>query len=167
MRGGRIARKNKMSNYIKDIQFNLITPSANVMSHKQALLTMAQTAADHLNISEKLLLTRIMDKEEIATSSIGNGVAIPHLKMRRARAPFAMLMTLDKPVNGNAIDGKPLDIYSLIISPAEDGPIHLRRLSRISRLLKNETLHKRLRETKDRDVMQSLFVDPEGWLLAA
>ncbi|MGH1399569.1 MAG: PTS sugar transporter subunit IIA [Alphaproteobacteria bacterium] len=156
-----------MSNYIKDIQFNLITPNTHMASHKQALLTMAQEAADYLNISEKILLTRIMNKEDIASSSIGDGVAIPHLKMRRARSPFAMLMTLDKPVNGNAIDGKPLDIYSLLISPAEDGPIHLRRLSRISRLLKNKTLHKRLRETKDRDVMQALFIDPEGWLLAA
>lgn len=156
-----------MSDYIRDIQFDLILPQTRALNHKQALLTMARAAADYLSISEKTLLTRIMDKEEIASSAIGDGVAIPHLKMRRARRSFAMLMTLDKPVDGNASDGSLVGIYSLIISPAEDGPIHLRRLSRISRILKNKTLHKRLHETQDREVIQSLFVDPEGWLLAA
>ena len=153
-----------MSSYIKDIQFDLILPQVKAVSHRQALLTMAQEAADYLSISEKRIFSRLADKEEIGSSAVGDGVAIPHLKMRRARIAFSMLMTLETHVEDK---GESLDIYSLIISPAEDGPLHLRRLSRISRLLKNETLHKRLRETHDRDVMQALFVDPEGWLLAA
>lgn len=156
-----------MSEYIKDIQFDLIIPNARAASHKQALLNMAQKAADFLNISEKTLLSRMMDKEEISTSAIGNSVAIPHLKMRRVRTSFTMLMTLDTPVEADSPDGKSVDIYSLLISPADDGPIHLRRLSRISRLLKDERLHKRIHETKDRDVIQALLVDPEGWVLAA
>jgi len=155
-----------MSSYIKDIQFDLILPQVKVVSHRQALLTMAQEAADYLSISEKRIFSRLSDKEDLGSSAVGDGVAIPHLKMRRARIAFSMLMTLETPVKDDR-GGEAIDIYSLIISPAEDGPLHLRRLSRISRLLKNETLHKRLRETYDRDVMQALFVDPEGWLLAA
>ena len=156
-----------MSTYIKDIQFDLIVPGAKAVSHKQALLTLAQSAADYLSISEKTLFDRIAGKEELGNSAIGNGVAIPHFKMRRIHTPFTMLMTLDNDIKHETPDGQPLDLYCLLISPLNDGPIHLRRLSRLSRLLKNETLRKRIRETKDRDIIQTLLMDPEGWLMAA
>lgn len=157
-----------MSNYIRDIQFNLVLPKAKVIGHKQALLALAQHGADYLNISEKILYQRLSDKEELATSAIGDGVAIPHLKMRRVRTPFAALMTLEKPVKcGGCPDHEPVDIYSLIISPMEDSAMHLRRLSRISRLLKNASLRKRLRETSDSDVMRSMLIDPDGWMSVA
>ena len=156
-----------MTDYIKDIQFDLIVPGVKALTHKQALLNMAQQAADFLNISEKILYSRLMDKEEIASSTIGDGIAIPHLKMRRVRVPFTMMMTMGNDVHHETPDGKPVNIYSLLISPAEDGPLHLRRLSRISRLLRNESLCQRLRDTQDRDVIQSLLIDPEGWTLAA
>lgn len=156
-----------MSDYIRDIQFDLIVPKAKVLSHKQALLSIGQHAADFLNISEKTMCKRLMDKEEVSASPIGNGVAIPQLKMRRVQTPFTMLMTLDRHVSADSPDTEPLDLYCLLISPMDDGPVHLRRLSRISRLLQNATLRKRLRETQDRDIMQALLIDPEGWLLAA
>lgn len=156
-----------MSTYSRDIQFDLIVPGTKVVSHKQALLTMAQNAADFLNISEKTLHKRITDKESISGSTIGDGIAIPHFKMRRLNTPFTMLMTLENEINHETPDGAPVDIYCLLISPQKDGPIHLRRLSRLSRLLKNETLHRRIRETQDRDVIRSLLMDPEGWLMAA
>ena len=156
-----------MADFVQDIQFDLIVPGQKALTHKTALLNLAQQTADFLNISEKIVFKRLMDKEEIASSAIGNGIALPHLKMRRVRVPFTMMMTLDNDINCETPDGQPINMYCLLISPAEDGPINLRRLSRISRLLKNENLRHRLRETNDRDVMQSLLMDPEGWLLAA
>ena len=156
-----------MPSYAKDTQFDLIVPGVKVISHKQALYALAQNAADFLSISEKTLHNRISDKESISNSAIGDGIAIPHFKMRRIQSPFTMLMTTDKAINHETPDGTPIDLYCLLISPLNDGPIHLRRLSRLSRLMKNETLHKRIRETQDRDVIQSLLMDPEGWLLAA
>ena len=157
-----------MSSYIKDIQFNVIVPGTKAISHKQALLTLAQHSAEYLNINEKIVQKRLNDKERISSSAIGEGIAIPHLKMRRVTTPFAMLMTLDKSIDHNeAPDNTPIDLYGFLISPADAGPLHLRRLSRISRLLKSESLRKRIRETSDKDVIQSLLMDPEGWLMAA
>ena len=156
-----------MSSYEKDIQFDLILPKRKISTHKQALAIIAKEAAEHLNISEKMVLKRITEKEQISSSAIGDGVAIPHAKMRRVNAPFTVLMSVDNPINWETPDNAPLDLYCLLISPLSDGPVHLRRLSRLSRLLKNETLHKRIRETQDTAIIQSLLIDPEGWLLAA
>lgn len=156
-----------MQTYVKDIQFDLIVPGVKAISHKQALLTMAQKSAEFLNIREKIMIDRIFSKEELGNSAIGDGVAIPHLKMRRVQSPFTMLMTTNNEIRHETPDGEGLDLYCLLISPLNDGPIHLRRLSRLSRLLKNDTLRKRIRETQDHDIIQSLLMDPEGWLMAA
>jgi len=156
-----------MLSYAKDTQFDLIVPGVKVTSHKQALSALAKNASDFLSISEKTLINRISEKESISNSTIGDGIAIPHFKMRRIHSPFTMLMTTDNAINHETPDGAPVDLYCLLISPLSDGPIHLRRLSRLSRLLKNETLHKRINETQDSDVIRSLLMDPEGWLMAA
>lgn len=156
-----------MSTYEQDIQFDLIIPNAKVTSHRQALTTLAKKTADHLAISEQRLIQRLNDKEQTSSSAIGDGIAIPQLKMRRVRAPFTMLMSVDNEIIHDTPDSKPIDLYCLLISPIDDGPIHLRRLSRLSRLLQNKTLHGRIRETRDRDVIQSLLIDPQGWVMAA
>ena len=156
-----------MPSYAQDIQFDLILPRSKITSHSQALLTLAKDAADYLNVSEKIINQRIHEKEELSSSAIGGGVAIPHIKMRRVRAPFTLLMSVDKDINHETPDNTPINLYCLLISPMSDGPIHLRRLSRLSRLLQNQTLRNRIRETQDRDVIQSLLMDPEGWLMAA
>ena len=156
-----------MQTYVKDIQFDLIVPGVKAATHKQALSVMAEKSAEFLTLREKLMLDRIHGKAELGNSAIGEGVAIPHFKMRRIQSPFTMLMTLDKEIKHETPDGASIDLYCLLISPLSDGPVHLRRLSRLSRLLKNDTLRKRIRETQDREVIQSLLMDPEGWLLAA
>jgi len=156
-----------MTTYTKDIQFNLVISDIKAANHNQALSELVKNAADFLNISEATLLKRIHDKEEISISTIGEGIAMPHLKMRRIDKPFTMLMTLQDPIHCDTPDGKPVNLYGLLISPADDGPIHLRRLSRISRLLQNQTLRQRIEETADKDVIHSLLMNPEGWLMAA
>jgi len=144
-----------MQSYTKDIQFNLIVPNVRISNHKQALSSLAKNAAEYLNISEKTLHTRITEKEKISNSAIGDGIAMPNVKMRRVRTPFTMLMTIDKSIHHETPDNAPITMYGLLISPADDGPIHLRRLSRVSRLLLNESIRTRINETKDKQLTQS------------
>ncbi len=156
-----------MSSYLKDIQFNKVVPNTKIISHKQALLTLAQHASAATYTPADILLKHLSIKEKNADFSIGDNIAVPHIQLRNITRPFTMLMTSSKDIHHDTPDGKPLHIYALLISPLSDGPIHLRRLSRISRLLKNDILRKKIRETHDEDIIQSLLTDPDGWLMAA
>jgi PTS system nitrogen regulatory IIA component len=79
-----------------------------------------------------------------------------------------MLATLAREIDDfKSADDQPVNLVAFILSPETDGPLHLRRLSRTSRMLKNETLRKRLQEAKDELAIRSLLIDPEGWVLAA
>ncbi len=150
-----------------NIQANIVLPRIKAASQKQALAILASEIAARINCSEELLLDGLIDKEEGSSSGTGDGVAIPHLKLSGIQGRFIALATLDTPVDFNAVDNKPVDVVCILLSPEQDGPVHLRGLSRISRMLKNKELCQRLRETDDKVVIQSLFDDPEGWSIAA
>lgn len=153
--------------YEKDLQFDLILPRVKGMSKKQILIQLSKAAAKHLNRSETSLLDALLTKEHARSSGIGDGTAMPNIKIKGLLRPFALLATLNQSIDFEANDEVPVDLVAVIISPESEGPKHLRRLSRVSRLLKNDDLHQKLCEADDADIIQSLLIDPEGWLLAA
>ncbi len=155
------------NDYEKDLQFDVILPRVKGMGKKQILTTLAKAAATYLKTSEKALVDALLTKEHTRSSGLGDGVAMPNLKVKGLQKPFALLATLNQSIDFETNDELPVDLVAIIISPEREGPKHLRRLSRVSRLLKNEDIHQKLCEADDADIIQSLLVDPEGWLLAA
>lgn len=156
-----------MNNYSHDLAFEIIIPGLKGTSYLQVLKVLSQEAADVLNVSSKALYELLIKKEAASSSGIGGGVAIPHIQVQGPSKGMAILATLNTQVDFNAIDEEPVDLVCLVISPERDGPIHLRRLARVSRLLKCEDLHRKLVEAKDAESIRALLIDPEGWLMAA
>ena len=112
---------------------------------------------------------RAMNKR-ISTQSfcaLGGGIAVPNVKVRGLKKPFSLLCVMDRAVECDTPDGRPVDIICVVLSPTDHGPLHLQRLSRFSRLLKNENLCTRIRDAKDADVIRALFASPEDLLIAA
>jgi PTS system nitrogen regulatory IIA component len=157
-----------MLDYGQDLQFDLILPRLKLVSAKQVLMECAREAAKFTRVSESLLFAHLMAKENEHPSGIGEGVAIPHLQIRGPQNKCMVLATLAREIDDfKAADDQPVNIVAFILSPESDGPLHLRRLSRASRMLKNETLRKRLQDAQDELAIRSLLIDPEGWVLAA
>lgn len=156
-----------MNNYGHDLEFEIIIPELAGTTYSQILKALSSETAQTLNVSAKALYDLLMKKEEISGSGIGGGVAIPHIQVQGPTKGMAILATLKNQIDIDAVDGEPVDLVCLVISPERDGPIHLRRLARISRLLRCEDLHKKLSEAKDAEAIRALLIDPEGWLMAA
>lgn len=156
-----------MNEFGKDVHFDLIMPRQKVVSQKQVFQILAHKASQVLSIPEQVIFQRLADKESTASSGIGNGVSIPHFKMQRAKKPLVMLATLENAIKLDALDNMPVDIICFVLSPDSDGPYHLRRLSRVSRLLKSEELCQKLRNAETQAEIEALLINPEGWLLAA
>ncbi|MCB9983764.1 MAG: PTS sugar transporter subunit IIA [Rhodospirillales bacterium] len=156
-----------MNDYAKDLHFDIILPRLKMVSYKQVLMTCAKEAQKHCGISAQSLYEILLNKENEASSGIGENIAIPHLQILGPQRPFTLLATLEHPIDFNALDNQPVDLVGFVLSPQADGPCHLRRLSRISRLLKCPELRQKLHETPDEIAMHALLVNPNGWLLAA
>jgi fructose PTS system EIIBC or EIIC component len=88
--------------------------------------------------NKKEALDAVLAREEIYSTGIGEGVAIPHAKME---IPIDIEMAFGMSPHGvdfDAIDGKPSQIYFLLIAGKNSGNLHLKILARISRLMHHE-----------------------------
>lgn len=108
----------------------------------------AVTAHLRLNphVDAECVLEELLAREELASTGIGRGVAIPHprhmLKLATS-PPQVPLFFLKNPVDFSAVDGRPVDILFAMFSP--DTPTHLELLSRLGFLLRKETFPDSLR----------------------
>lgn len=88
-------------------------------------------------ISEKSLLKALLNREELGSTAIGNGVAIPHARTSSVKEKAVVFARSKKGQDFDSIDGKPVNLFFMIVSPDRETGPHLKMLARISRLLRD------------------------------
>lgn len=96
----------------------------------------------------------LLEREKLGSTGIGDGIAIPHGKMKGIQGLVTSFGRSIKGVNFESIDNKPTHLFFLLVAPENSAGIHLKALARISRLLKDSGFRNRLMEASDR---QDLF----------
>ena len=92
------------------------------------------------------ILTAVRDREQLLSTGIGSGVAIPHGKTPVVDQLIMAAGVTGEPVDFDALDGQPVELLFLLIGPESASGAHIKVLSRISRLLRREELRERLRD---------------------
>ena len=128
---------------------------------------LARHAALNTGIRENYILARLTEQEKRATSGIGGGVAIPHLRLKKLRQPYTALARLARPIDFCAVDGAPVDLVLLLLSPETDIAAHLQRLSRFSRLMRDGGLLTSLRDVPSADGIAALMMGAQNQRRAA
>ena len=90
-------------------------------------------------INKNKVLEEVFAREKLMSTGIGNNIAIPHTKSEDIKVLTASMMTLSKPVNFDSLDGKKVSIVFLILSNNEELGLHIKALSKISRILHNRS----------------------------
>src|SRR3982750_4638720 len=139
-------------------EVDAVLPDLRAVSAQQVMQSLAAQAGADIKMPEGYLFDRLAAQENKGTSGIGNGVAIMHLRVTRLRRPYALFARSAKPVDVSAVDGRPADLFLLLLSPAGDVPGHLRRLSRFSRLMRDEEFRQKLRAVEGPDGVHALFM---------
>lgn len=157
-----------MSFHQKDeLTLDAVIPELKVHNQKQTYQEICKIAGYATRLNPAQLFDKLMTKEHEETSGIGGGVALAHLCVEGLTRPYTAFAKLDNPVEFDALDDAPVDLFFIILSPANDGPYHLRRLATFSRMLRNDQLLANLRGTSDPDTLYSLLLDPDYRRLAA
>ncbi|MDP8266145.1 MAG: PTS sugar transporter subunit IIA [Candidatus Aceula meridiana] len=91
----------------------------------------------------------IMAREELGSTAIGQGVAIPHAKFDGMEKLTASLGISKNGVNFDSLDGEPAHIFFLLIAPIDSAGPHLKALARISRLLKDKFFRDNLKSAEN------------------
>lgn len=99
---------------------------------------------------EKDLYEKLIQREKLGSTAIGDGVAIPHCKMKGVREPVIMLAVSEKGVNFYSIDGKPSHLFFLVVSSPENPSLNLQILAAIAHLVrKANSLLRKILEAKN------------------
>ncbi|MDY6862510.1 MAG: PTS sugar transporter subunit IIA [Thermodesulfobacteriota bacterium] len=108
----------------------------------------ATLATYEKNIDREELLRVLLEREELGSTGIGDGIAIPHGKLKGIDKIIAVFGRSFKGVDFKSMDGKMAQLLFLLVAPENSAGIHLKALARISRLLKDSTFRKKLIEAK-------------------
>jgi nitrogen PTS system EIIA component len=130
-------------------------------ANKQKLLEeLARRAAVAVDLDPAVLLVELEKREELGSTGMGGGVAIPHARFHQLRRPFGMLVRLKKPIAFDAVDGKPVDTIALLLLPDAREGEQLSALACIARKLRDPAVIKTLRKARDgAEVYRSLTDD--------
>ncbi|HEX6924430.1 MAG TPA: PTS sugar transporter subunit IIA [Longimicrobiaceae bacterium] len=108
------------------------------------------------------VLRAVMDREEVLSTGIGHGVAIPHGKSSSVNGLVLVAGVTREGVDFEALDGKPVHLFFLLVGPESAAGEHVKALSRISRLLRRESFRQRLIEAPDPQSFYSVLAEAEA-----
>ncbi len=91
----------------------------------------------------------LLDREKLGSTGIGDGIAIPHGKIKDLREVVASFGRSREGVDFESIDQKPTHLFFLLVAPENSAGVHLKALARISRLLKDPNFRRRLMEAEN------------------
>jgi nitrogen PTS system EIIA component len=124
-----------------------IIPALKATSKKQILQELAVKAAKLTGVSEREIFDVILQRERLGSTGVGHGIAIPHGKLAGISAISGIFARLESPVDFEALDDEPVDLVFLLLAPEGAGADHLKALSRIARILRDQDLAAKLRQT--------------------
>lgn len=114
-----------------------------------ALQELVDRLAEHYKLGDtKRLLEVIQAREDICSTAIGEGVAIPHGKFSGVKRVFAAFARSTKGIDFDAQDGQLTHLFFLLVAPEDSTSEHLNALARVSRLIKDRLLRERLMQAE-------------------
>lgn len=96
------------------------------------------------------LMAVLLERERLGSTGIGDGIAIPHGKIKDLNQLVLSFGKSSHGVDFESMDGRPVHLFFLLVAPETSSGIHLRALAKIARLLKNNAIRKRLGSVKSR-----------------
>ncbi len=127
-----------------------ILPSLAAETKDEALRELAAKVEEHHPLLDRTEVFRVLqERERLGSTGIGDGVAIPHGKLKRAGDLVLAFGRSKSGVDFDALDGRKVHIFFLLIAPEEAFGLHLKMLGRISRILKDPAVRKGLMEAPD------------------
>lgn len=134
-----------------------VVPCAKVSSKRQLLQLLADQAAEATECSAQDVFEILMAREQLGSTGLGNGIAIPHGKIKGLNSVIALFARLDAPIDFDSVDDQPVDLVFMLLAPEGSGADHLKALSRVARLLRTDSVVEELRATKDKDAIYQLL----------
>ncbi len=119
-------------------------------------------AKDVAEGEQESIVKAIMKREELGSTGIGRGVAVPHTKHPSVSRLIGTVGVSAEGVDFNSLDGEKVQLFFLLISPPDRPGDHLRALENISRQLRDDTFCRFLKQAKTAEDVQQLLEEADS-----
>ena len=126
---------------------------------QKLLLALARKAGSIVDVLPEHVLAELQKREELGSTGIGGGVALPHARFHQVARPTGVLLRLRKPIAFDAVDGEPVDIIFLLLLPEAPDKEQLAVLAAIARKLRKPETTAGLRAASDGAEMYRTLVE--------
>lgn len=137
-----------------------ILAALSVDDKKQALRVLAEHAGKLTGLSSGDIFSALLQRERLSSTSLGRGIAVPHVKMAGAQSMTCIFARLARPIAFDSHDGEPVDLLFFLMAPEHAGGDHLKALAKISRLVRDPSTLETLRSAKDPEAIRRILTAP-------
>jgi PTS system nitrogen regulatory IIA component len=144
----------------------LIVPQLQAREKSAVIRELADHLAAHVTgpqrIDREQLAKVLLERERLASTAIGEGVAIPHGKLDAVGKLVACVGRATEGVDFDSMDGRPTHLFFVLVAPENSTGVHLKALARISRLFKDPEFRTRLMQAKDAQEIFKVISDEDA-----
>ena len=140
------------------LDFDAISTRLSGGNKRSLLQQLAHMAGQRLGVDGPTILASVSEREQLGSTGFGQGVAIPHGKLDGLTRIYGLFARLAEPLDYKAIDGRPVDLAFLLLSPPDAGAEHLKALAAISRVTRHAPTLERLRGARSRDALAAVLM---------
>ena len=128
---------------------NNIFLNIDVTSKKLLFKEISQQISKKAKVGQNEILEKLNEREKLGTTAIGNGVAIPHMKIENLKQIFSIFFKLVKPIDFSSNDNKGVDLVFVLVAPEKSQTEHLLALSTIAKFMRNDKNKIQIRQLKN------------------
>ena len=123
----------------------------------QLLRELAERAGTALALPPRAIFDALQAREALGSTGLGKGFALPHARLEALPQRYALFARLARPIDFNAIDGRPVDLVILLLTAVNGGNEHLSTLAALSRPLRDDGFMQKLRAAADAPAVYRLL----------
>lgn len=123
----------------------------------EVLAEMSAALAARTGVDAALVSRTLEERERLGTTGIGDGVAIPHGKLENIDSTFVFFGKSEAGIPFNAMDGRPVHLFFMLIAPENINGKHLKALAKLSRMLKDDKFRADLCNARSEDSLYQII----------
>ena len=139
------------------LEIDMVLADEKPNSKKQLLQILSEQAGEKTGIDKRKIFDVLLQRERLGSTGVGSGIAIPHGCLPELDNIFAIFARLRSPIEYEALDDQKVDIVFLLLAPEIDGADHLKALSRVARVLRDDELVNNIRNSTDPAAIYALL----------
>lgn len=132
-------------------------------SKKRVIETLAKIFADNIeNFKVDDVYQSLINREKLGSTGLGGGIAIPHCRFETQGETYGVCVTLNHPIDFDAVDSKPVDIIFAMLVPENAEKSHLEFLASLAEVMQNQSFVERLRATNTDEDLYKVITQKTG-----